>query len=80
MTVEKKIKERKRVSSRVRIKLLPCPFCGGEASYHALWGDNVYIQCNECLFETPNYASKALVAEFWNRRTTVNEKKEAISE
>lgn len=37
------------------IKLLPCPFCGGEAEFHRTpiksnggWCDSVVVRCKEC--------------------------------
>lgn len=60
-----------------KIKLLPCPFCGGKASL--LW-DQIggrsasYIVCVECDARTKKviisteYSSDEKAAELWNRR------------
>lgn len=52
-------------------KLLPCPFCGGNAkiiSYKGL--HHIYHRCVITLFEikSDNYDSKESVIEAWNRR------------
>lgn len=48
-------------------KLLPCPFCGGQADYcetNAWW-----VRCNDCNAETEADMSPEAAAEIWNRRT-----------
>lgn len=65
------------------IKLLPCPFCGGEPTVsdyqdESLWSHNIVtktrIGCNECdvSFETePGYEFEA--PEAWNRRASLSD-------
>jgi len=55
--------------------LLPCPFCGGMASFGVSEGhDNgEYIQCQNCLASSALVYSlkedaKPILAEKWNRR------------
>lgn len=62
------------------IKLLPCPFCGGEAEFSkGKTGDGEdwhYVECGACAAMGPhveyashNIAVKEAIAEAWNRRT-----------
>lgn len=62
-------------------ELLPCPFCGGEASIGegslSLNGDRYYfVNCADCLASTniliPESApyTKQMATKYWNRRTT----------
>lgn len=51
-------------------KLLPCPFCGGEA-HPSNWTDQAYVWC-ECGVMTKVYLHSGCVdkaIEAWNRRT-----------
>lgn len=62
--------------AKVSEKLLPCPFCGGEAivseHYNSMWRENptdFCVRCKKCLSATMRYYStrdKAIAA--WNRR------------
>lgn len=49
-------------------KLLPCPFCGGEAETFEASEDSFSILCTGCGVETPYlpYLTEAIAA--WNRR------------
>ena len=55
------------------IKLLRCPFCGGEAEL--LKGqceiDN-YVMCLECRSKTKLYNTKASAIKAWNTRKTLD--------
>lgn len=59
-------------------ELLPCPFCGGEASSQTTQIGHEYgcawVQCHDCLASTDDFeAERAPLAEAesaWNRRTT----------
>lgn len=53
-------------------KLLPCPFCGGEARVCEQEIDactkQYYVACDECDACSPSLCSKHKAAEAWNRR------------
>ena len=56
--------------------LLPCPFCGGAATWSNDADGGMWIQCSQCLCSTiMRYAvmddCKPLLAEAWNRRAPV---------
>jgi Lar family restriction alleviation protein len=51
-------------------KLLPCPFCGGEAALRELYGFGQYVRCTRCRAGGP-VKPKPLLTEAiaaWNRR------------
>ena len=52
-------------------KLLPCPFCGGEAFTH-IFGNEIakgyYIACDECGANIKAFGYEAEAIEAWNRR------------
>ena len=58
-----------------KIKLKPCPFCGGEAEF-ALGEEyrqeheqsNDWVKCRSCGVETSYFDSRKESAEAWNRR------------
>lgn len=59
-------------------KLLPCPFCGGEASFHTIqhpygWHSDgceaVWIRCKICGACSGIEFSRKSATEIWNRRT-----------
>ena len=54
------------------IKLLPCPFCGGEATLHNNFlTDKFKVWCNECDCRTDVYSDKEEAIEKWNTRKTM---------
>ena len=50
-------------------KLLPCPFCGGEATTYVAYDDGYYVCCDECGCGLPVYITEADAIEAWNKRT-----------
>ena len=58
-----------------RGKLLPCPFCGGEARTHYVKGYELWeVSCGQCGVEMSAYLSEAEAIEAWNRRTGKGDK------
>ena len=51
---------------RMTDKLLPCPFCGGEAHYDKDWKDVQCIVCNARIFN--HFKTKREAVEAWNNR------------
>lgn len=50
-------------------RLLPCPFCGGEA-YRHVRNDILTVGCNNCSISFANHARFGCVADTeWNRRS-----------
>ena len=60
-------------------KLMPCPFCGGEADTHAcaelenevariIFGGKYGAHCKVCRVATPPHSSEEEAIEAWNRR------------
>ena len=64
------------------IKLLPCPFCGGEAEigeFHLL--DKEYrVCCKECRSRTPFSTSRDRVIKQWNTRKPMERIVERLEE
>lgn len=54
-------------------KLLPCPFCGGNAEYLYFWGNDTRVHCEVCGIETPICDSLEESREIWNKRTPIFE-------
>lgn len=48
-------------------ELLPCPFCGGEATMHD--SCESWVECNRCGARTKMCACREGAVEHWNRRT-----------
>lgn len=53
------------------IKLKPCPFCGGKASFYNDFGE-MFIQCENCLSRGPLVYTPQKAIKAWNRRAEVN--------
>ena len=52
-----------------KIKLKPCPFCGGEVILETVDGNGPNaIYCPECDFESGVYSEPKFIIEKWNRR------------
>jgi Lar family restriction alleviation protein len=49
-------------------KLLPCPFCGGEAKVGVFYGDLYFAMCCNCGVYTKFYGTEAEAIEAWNTR------------
>ena len=49
-------------------KLLPCPFCGGEAN--TVKNDELYwvVECHDCCAHTGGYAKREFAVAAWNIR------------
>jgi len=51
-------------------KLLPCPFCGGEANVFQFDTDDAYVACSQCNGTNGvNYPSEEAAIAAWNTRT-----------
>lgn len=54
-------------------RLLPCPFCGGEARLRKVI-DNCFVECGKCWAHGPNVLgcekTEEEAIEAWNRRAT----------
>lgn len=50
------------------IKLLPCPFCGGEGEMFGNGIDVCFVSCRKCHADTTIRNSPREAAEAWNRR------------
>lgn len=53
-----------------RIKLKPCPFCGGEAECYTNYYNQYQwtVQCDKCLCRTLFYYNREDAKRAWNRR------------
>lgn len=51
-------------------KLLPCPFCGGEAECRSGSSTTPYIRCKKCGCRTGSSYNREKLAEAWNTRPT----------
>ncbi len=47
--------------------LKPCPFCGGDAEWEYT-GDNVQIQCEDCLCSTFDCSDPVAIKKVWSNR------------
>lgn len=61
-----------------KIKLKPCPFCGGKADVDSYYSNNGFFDeptkiykvfCQDCLCQTDEEYIKDKAIESWNRRT-----------
>ena len=63
-----------------RGKLMPCPFCGGEAirgmACHVHEGYAFRVECRKCKIVTPFYDTEAEAIEAWNRRVHIGDANE----
>lgn len=59
------------------IKLLPCPFCGGEADLieqkHREYASTYYVRCKGCHCKSLERMGVGIVAEAWNTRKPMDE-------
>lgn len=60
-----------------RLKLKPCPFCGGKARIYFYKSSGWNITCNKCRINIHGYAFKDKLREHWNMR--VNDKSELVN-
>ena len=58
------------------IKLLPCPFCGGEAKVCKYY----FIQCTKCGTSTLTHTNREEAIESWNTRKPMQEIMERLEE
>ena len=62
-----------RMMDKQEAKLLPCPFCGGEARLRQILNTHV-VECGKCWAHSANVAgvnyTKEQAIEAWNRRAT----------
>ncbi len=56
-----------------KIKLKPCPFCGGEAYLGESWENTKSVQCSICGCGTRHFLNKLDAIETWNKRINVPE-------
>ena len=55
-----------------KIKLKPCPFCGGKAKIlneYSVGFEAYYAWCENCRYSSSIYDDKTDAVEAWNRRT-----------
>lgn len=57
-------------------KLLPCPFCGGDAEFNDT--SSTWVRCEDCGAETQCQIEKLDAAKLWNRRAVAPD--EAVNE
>ena len=62
-------------------KLLPCPFCGGEAELDCdnIFG-NWFVRCTKCFCKTPKHATEFFAKVCWNTRKPVERILERLKE
>lgn len=55
------------------IKLLPCPFCGGEAKVKVSWrNEDTYVECRNCYSRTDGFGLEECAIEQWNTRKPID--------
>ena len=62
------------------IKLLPCPFCGGEAELDIDDLGNWLVRCKKCFCRTSRSMSKFFPTVSWNTRKPMQEIVERLEE
>lgn len=68
------------------IKLLPCPFCGGEAEVFTsdeigyLGNDRYTVKCGSCICGTGHYKDRQRAIEMWNTRKPMERIVEQLEE
>lgn len=66
------------------IKLLPCPFCGGEAKYMEIRQEffiSKFVTCTKCGIETKrNHPNKKYAVKQWNTRKPMDRIVEQLEE
>ena len=68
------------------IKLLPCPFCGGEAEVFTsdeigyLGNDGYTVKCGSCICGTGHYKDRQRAIEMWNTRKPMERIVEKLEE
>lgn len=60
------------------IKLLPCPFCGGEAYFPTI--TKTFIECKSCGFETEYTEDTEWLVNTWNTRKPIENIVEQLEE
>jgi len=58
------------------IKLLPCPFCGGEAKFGTF--NHFWIECTNCEMETPYMENEEELVALWNTRKPIDDMVERL--
>lgn len=66
------------------IKLLPCPFCGGEANVyeqkHREYQSTYFVSCKGCHCKSMERIEKDIVIEKWNTRKPIDNIMEQLEE
>ena len=56
----------------IKVKLKPCPFCGGKAGVWQTGGAEMYyVNCKKCRVTTDYLPSMEQAIEAWNKRVEV---------
>lgn len=50
------------------VKLLSCPFCGGEAKHYYIYPDMHSVTCTKCSAKVFGYMKQSGAVNAWNRR------------
>ncbi len=54
-----------------KVRLSPCPFCGGSGQFDRIAGDKHFVECRNCSASGPVGESKDEAATLWNVRIVV---------